>query len=692
MSLCALVLALLLLLQGCIGVGAANVPSAASSASLTEWTVPTAASGPWGLALDQSGNCCWFVEYYANKLGYLDPGSGVIEEWTIPTRNANPYSLAVTRVAGKVMVWGTEFGSDRVFAFLPDSGTFLEYVVPHYNSGVGYVSIEPTVAQTRIWFTETLRNSNGEFVYDPKTKNVTLYEDYFPAAVGGGAYGVVAGSSSVWFAGFSSLVRWDRASQQYTIWPLPAHGTALGRFIALDSAGQVWYTQGETNGTSNDNFVGVLNGDLIQEWRLPHVGADPRGISINPVTGQPWVAERSPSASNGTIALLGNSSSQTFVPTIRTTVPSGGSPVILGPIITTSSAANNTASPASSEITRVADSPFDEYALGPNQPHDIIVDSNGNAWISEPGVNKIARLSGFGSNFALAETPPTISINLGKSDVATVTATSSSGYQGTVSLSTFNAPAGVSLSFQTSPLNVPVGGTATAKVNIDVASNAQVSNTTVILQGDDGNVVHTASFLLSVTNSTASGSQKPQCLIATATYGSTLSPEVEFLRGYRDQVLSTRMGWSFLLMFNAWYYSFSPTVADYINMHQSTRPIMQVVLTPLIGFLFVASELSAPFHAYPEVATFLSGIIASLMIGMFYLGLPLGLLARRVRLLRRLSAKPWIVALLGGLIVLVVGEFYSSPVLLMVSSSTIILSIMLIVTMLTKSILSRKIR
>ena len=202
----------LLILSATVRTGsAASTPSSLRTALLTEWTVPTASSGPWGLALGPSGGCCWFVEYYANKLGHLDPASGLFEEWQIPTRNANPYSLAVTRVAGKVMVWGTEFGSDTVFAFFPDSGTFLEYFIQHYNSGVGYVSIEPTTTQMRIWFTETLRNANGEFVYDPKTENVTLYEDTFPAAVGGGAYGVYAGVGSVWFAGFSSIVRWDRA-------------------------------------------------------------------------------------------------------------------------------------------------------------------------------------------------------------------------------------------------------------------------------------------------------------------------------------------------------------------------------------------------------------------------------------------------------------------------------------------------
>ena len=218
------------------------------------------------------------MEYYGNKVAHLNPYNGTFQEWTIPTALANPYSLAATAIEGKLVLWGTEYGTDRVFAFWPDSGTFREYFI-HYYAGLEYVSVEPTKPQVRVWFTESFRNANGEFVYVPSTGNVTLYEDNFPVAVGGGAYGVYAGASSVWFAGFSSIVRWDRASQQYNIWPLPSHGSVTGRFVVVDASGEAWYTQGGINGTGNDNFVGVLReNSLIQEWRLP-TGADPAGLA-----------------------------------------------------------------------------------------------------------------------------------------------------------------------------------------------------------------------------------------------------------------------------------------------------------------------------------------------------------------------------------------------------------------------------
>jgi hypothetical protein len=54
------------------------------------------------------------------------------------------------------------------------------------------------------------------------------------------------------------------------------------------------------------------------------------------------------------------------------------------------------------------------------------------------------------------------------------------------------------------------------------------------------------------------------CLIATATYGSELAPQVQQLREIRDkELLRTEAGKSFMKKFNDFYYSFSPAIADY---------------------------------------------------------------------------------------------------------------------------------
>ncbi len=498
--------------------------STLQGASLTEWAVPTSRSGPWGLALDQSGNCCWFVEYYGNKIAHFDPRSGYFQEWEIPTRDSNPYSIAVTYVGKNVMVWGTEFTPGKVFLFLPDSGKFSEYTLPRGGgSGAGYISIEPQSGiNTRVWFTEIVGNSNGEFIYDSASAsgNVTFYEDSFPASVGGGAYGVHASSASVWFAGFSAIVRWDRASTQYTIWPLPNGTSAVGRFITFDGGGQLWYTRGVTDATSNDNFVGLLRGDIIQEWRIPTVGSNPRGISINPLTQQPWIAEQSFLQGNGTVADLNDFGNGTIFSSSPLTAPSTATATILSPAKSQLSVFNYTETPTTRSIVPSEVGPFAQYMLGPTLTSDVIVDSSGNVWVSEPGVNKIARLTVLSPDYAL--TPPSSHLSSGQrtSVPITITASSVSGYVGDVTFTAPNLPNGVTLSgFDPNPVHIPPGGNATSNFAINIA-DATPGTDLVVIRGNDGTIAHSISIIIMVTNSTGPGNSQPKthCPIPIPTY------------------------------------------------------------------------------------------------------------------------------------------------------------------------------
>jgi len=664
------------------------VDSVQPHATITEWTVPTASSGPSALTLDQSGSCCWFLEYYGNELGHFDASTNTFQEWPLPTASSNPYGLAIS-TSGTPTLWGTEYGSDRVFAFSPASSTFLEYQLPHSNTGVGYISIEPTGPQVRVWFTETIRNLNGELIYDP-TGNATLYEDSFPAAVGGGAYGVYAESSSVWYAGFSALVRWDRASQQYTMWPLPVHGSATGRFVALDPYGQPWYTQGVANGTSNDNYVGVLRGNgILQEWRLPSLGADPRKISFNSVTQQPWIVERSLTAGNGAIAVLSNSTDGGLVTAVPTTAPSGGTPIVIAPTSTAVTSSSHAVVPVVKEVDGLPSKLFTEYSVGPSSPQDVVTDAQGNVWVSEPAVNKIARLSAFNPDFALSTVPQSISLLQGTSITISVVGTSISGYQGTPAISPKGLPHDVTFSAAQTQLSIQRGGNASVQMAINVGPNATAGVSSVTFEGNDGTIAHSISVPLSITNSTGGPVGKPQCLIATATYGSNVSPEVELLRNFRDNAIRSKTGASFLILFNSWYYSFSPYVASYISDHSNTREMMKGVLYPLIGSLALSSGLFSILAGYPEPATVLSGLLASCMIGAFYLGLPLGVIKRKLRFTVAMSTRLSAAFLLGGLGGMLVGLSLGTSGLLMIAGSITVLSATCGSALLTADAISR---
>lgn len=80
------------------------------------------------------------------------------------------------------------------------------------------------------------------------------------------------------------------------------------------------------------------------------------------------------------------------------------------------------------------------------------------------------------------------------------------------------------------------------------------------------------------------------CLIATATYGTELAPQVQMLRELRDNtVMSTGSGESFMTVFNDVYYSFSPYVADLEREHPAFREAVKAFITPMISSLAIMS-------------------------------------------------------------------------------------------------------
>jgi hypothetical protein len=113
--------------------------------------------------------------------------------------------------------------------------------------------------------------------------------------------------------------------------------------------------------------------------------------------------------------------------------------------------------------------------------------------------------------------------------------------------------------------------------------------------------------------------QQPSgCLIATAAFGSELTPQVQYLRDFRDNyIMSTASGSAFMNAFNSVYYSFSPQVADYEREQPWLQAIVKAGLYPLFGIL-MASE-SAYSAVGGEAGAALAGAIASSLIGAVYL-------------------------------------------------------------------------
>ena len=177
--------------------------------------------------------------------------------------------------------------------------------------------------------------------------------------------------------------------------------------------------------------------------------------------------------------------------------------------------------------------------------------------------------------------------------------------------------------------------------------------------------------------------KKKGCIIATATYGSELSPQVQFLRGFRDNmVLKTFAGSSFMAVFDAWYYSFSPTVASTISGNEVLRGAMKGVLYPLIGILHLSSLTFSLFSFNSELGVVIAGFIASSLIAVVYF-MPWALLLSFLRKFRISTKIIHLTGLIwaGSVVAMAVAEVAASSPLMMAATGAFVLTTMCLTTL-----------
>ncbi len=193
-----------------------------------------------------------------------------------------------------------------------------------------------------------------------------------------------------------------------------------------------------------------------------------------------------------------------------------------------------------------------------------------------------------------------------------------------------------------------------------------------------------------VIKTTTSG-QGGGCLIATAAFGSELTPQVQFLRNFRDnQILSTTAGSSFMNVFNAWYYSFSPYVADYEREQPWLQQTIRTAIYPLLGILTLAEKA---YSAMPgEYGSVDAGLVTISLIGAVYFT-PFAFSSRQIRIgITGPRYRLVLVALAAGttaasLIIIVFP--LANPVNLMISTSVLVITALALTSILTASLVAR---
>ena len=222
-------------------------------------------------------------------------------------------------------------------------------------------------------------------------------------------------------------------------------------------------------------------------------------------------------------------------------------------------------------------------------------------------------------DFSISVTPSSLEMNQGESATVVVSVKLVSGSPQPVRLALRGLPPGASYTFN--PPTVTPPDSSSLVINAGSAKGAF----TVIVRARGGGKERTAILRLVI--------KEKRCIIATVTYGSEVSSEVQFLRGFRDNiVLSTVSGSKFYEVFDAFYYSWSPAIAAFVLEHPELRPPLRVALYPLIASLKVAAVVAQPLIGVsPEAAVYLAGTVASALLGLVYLAPILYLLLKRAR-------------------------------------------------------------
>ncbi len=292
-----------------------------------------------------------------------------------------------------------------------------------------------------------------------------------------------------------------------------------------------------------------------------------------------------------------------------------------------------------------------------------------------------------------------ITLEPGGQGTVSVTCVNTGELDGSVVALVVEPPSGITVSPDRIDLgSLPPQGSREASFTVNVAWNAQPDSYTLVLRcvatyASGPPLKSERTWIIHVPEHNPESGSLFHCFIATATYGSSAAPELMFLREFRDRnVLSTFSGQSFMIAFNAFYYSFSPQVASLIVSNAFLKEVMQFTLRPLLAILWFAQ--SVYLHVYPfdsETAIMLSGLVASSLIGLVYFAPVPALLGWRSRTLRRIFSSSRLIrvdimvlsSLIGTAILTSLLRFvWLAPITTFVTSAAIMLYSALLPTLL----------
>jgi streptogramin lyase len=245
------------------------------SPTIAEFPVPTANSGPWGIAAGPDGNL-WFTETVGN-IGMINPATHAIAEFATPTAGSNPIGIAAGPDGN---LWFTE--SANIGMINPATHAITEFPIPTAKPKPVWITAGP---DGNLWYTE---NAGKIGMINPATHAITE----FPISSGSDPQGITAGpDGNVWFTELTGnkVGMINPSTHAIAEFPVPTAGSEP-RGIAAGPDGNLWFAELAAN------KVGMINPTthVISEFAIPS-GASTVGDYIAAGSdGNLWFTEHSP--------------------------------------------------------------------------------------------------------------------------------------------------------------------------------------------------------------------------------------------------------------------------------------------------------------------------------------------------------------------------------------------------------------
>jgi len=599
-----------------------------------EYQIPTPGSVPWAIAASKDEEDIWFTEETAGKIGRFVPSQNRFYEWELPNPGASPRPRGITMNITKMSttgktprydVWFTEFGRNRIGHMYGNTTHGATHIRFSFYEIPGETDAQPMcIAMSPIdysvWFTEYKTN---------RITSIKLLENgsalfrHYETGGDSGLWGIAVDQSGfVWVAESkrNCIGRLNPVSGEYVTFTVPTPDSEP-RELVLEAATtppyrvlNVWFT--EHNGDKIGRYDPGLN--VFFEYPVISTGGKPHGIAVSGPAGAVWFTE--PFAQK-----IGTIQGWTSPPVVTITTVGTITSAVTTSLTLTTSRAGTTSSTTS-------------YTASTTTTGSITA-----------SVTSVTRTYTFTSSRFLMTSTSVISHTVTSLSISsTTTSTTTTSTQAIVSVSTLLTT--TSTTATSTSVNVQTSSSTTSMTSTIVAVSTSLTTTT--LTATSTSIYPTATITLTNTSFTATTTFSPTltmtsvrtsiapttstgtsvltttttttttvavtrpCIVASAAYGSELAPEVQLLRELRDRtVMSTFAGAQFMRVFNSFYYSFSPAIAEQVRASPYLATAARILTYPLLVSLRAAASVLPILPTDSEIGVSFMGILASCLIG-----------------------------------------------------------------------------